>query len=49
MESLRHRHAALEAQIEEEFKRPAPDTESVSLWKREKLRIKDELASLERT
>ncbi len=47
IESLKERHAALESQIEEEAARPLPDLDAVSEWKREKLRIKDQITTLE--
>ncbi len=47
IETLRERHAALESQIDEETARPQPDLDAVSEWKREKLRIKDQISTLE--
>ena len=44
IEALRSKHAELEALIDEEEKRPAPDDIKLHELKREKLRIKDELA-----
>lgn len=44
--NLRTRHSELEAQIERETGRPLPDDLTVSNLKREKLKIKDELASM---
>jgi hypothetical protein len=46
--ALRAKHANLEAKIEDELKRPHPDESIVTTLKRQKLRIKDELATLER-
>lgn len=46
IESLRAKHAALESAIEVENRRPLPDTEQIVSLKRQKLRIKDELANL---
>ncbi len=46
IDSLRAQHAALEAKLEEEHNRPHPDDASISVLKREKLRIKDEISSL---
>jgi hypothetical protein len=46
--ALRAKHANLEAKIEDELKRPHPDEATVSYLKRQKLRIKDELATLDR-
>ncbi len=44
IEALRMKHAELEALINEEEKRPSPDDIRIHELKREKLRIKDELA-----
>ncbi len=44
--SLKARHAGLECSIEAEAERPRPDDVVISQMKREKLRIKDELAIL---
>ena len=46
IESLRTRHAALEQELDDEVHRPMPSPETVSRLKREKLRIKDEIARL---
>ena len=42
-ESLKAKHAALEAAIEDEARRPMPDASAVADLKRKKLKIKDEL------
>ena len=42
--SLRSKHAMIEAAIEEENQRPHPDELRITELKREKLRIKDEIA-----
>lgn len=47
--ALRAKHADLESAIEEENHRPRPDNDAISAMKREKLRIKDELAGLQYT
>ncbi|MFQ5984389.1 MAG: YdcH family protein [Alphaproteobacteria bacterium] len=44
--ALTAKHAKLEQAIEEEMRRPLPDTLHLSTLKREKLRIKDEIAKL---
>ena len=49
VESLRSKHALLEQQIDEEMHRPLPDQSVLTRLKREKLRIKDEMARLGRT
>jgi hypothetical protein len=47
-ETLLARHRALEADLAREAVRPAPDALRIGALKREKLRLKDELAALER-
>ena len=44
--ALQSRHAGLERDIELELQRPLPDAEKVARMKREKLQIKDELATV---
>ena len=44
LDSLRFKHASLEREIEEENHRPLPDELHLTELKREKLRIKDEMA-----
>jgi hypothetical protein len=46
VESLRSKHAHLEQEIDEELHRPLPDQSVLTRLKREKLRIKDEMARL---
>jgi hypothetical protein len=46
VESLRSKHAMLEQQIDDEMHRPLPDQSVLTRLKREKLRIKDEIARL---
>jgi hypothetical protein len=46
IEALRAKHARLEQAIDEESHRPLPDTVQIHSLKREKLRIKDEIARL---
>lgn len=48
LESLKARHAGLETEISEEAKKPNPDDTALHALKKEKLRIKDEIARLER-
>lgn len=45
---LSNRHRSLESQIHEEQKRPSADTVRLKSLKQEKLRIKEELRSLQR-
>jgi hypothetical protein len=47
IESLRARHRSLEEEIDREFSRPLPNVDHVADLKRQKLRIKDEIAQLE--
>lgn len=44
--ALEAKHAGLEARIITELQRPAPDTAAVASLKKQKLRIKDELAGV---
>lgn len=46
VESLQTKHASLEQQIADEMHRPLPDQATLSRLKREKLKIKDEIARL---
>ena len=48
IETLRARHAALQQEIDKEINRPLPDVDTITDLKRQKLRIKDEIFSLER-
>jgi hypothetical protein len=47
IKSLHEKHAQLEANIEEEEHRPMPDSTILQDLKRQKLAIKDQIASLE--
>ena len=47
IETLRSRHRTLEEQIDQEVCRPLPNLDMVGDLKRQKLRIKDEIALLE--
>jgi hypothetical protein len=46
LDSLKERHAALDARITEEDQRPRPDTEILTRLKVEKLHIKEEIERL---
>jgi hypothetical protein len=46
VEGLRDKHAHLEEEIDDELHRPMPDQVILSRLKREKLKIKDEIARL---
>ncbi|MGH7091228.1 MAG: YdcH family protein, partial [Stellaceae bacterium] len=47
IETLRSRHRNLEELIDQEISRPLPDASMINDLKRQKLRIKDEIALLE--
>jgi hypothetical protein len=47
VETLRARHRSLEQAIDEESHRPSPNSDLVSDLKRQKLRIKDQIAQIE--
>ena len=47
IDALRSKHLDLKHEIEEENQRPHPDDLRIAELKREKLRIKDEIAELE--
>lgn len=47
IDALKAKHQALESQIEEEENRPHPDDVTIHDLKKQKLRIKDEIAALE--
>jgi hypothetical protein len=47
LDSLTSKHSELELAIEDESHRPLPDSLRVSLLKRQKLRIKDEITRLQ--
>lgn len=47
IESLRDRHASLEARITDEDLRPRPDNDAIGRLKREKLRLKEEMDRLQ--
>jgi hypothetical protein len=46
LDTLKDRHASLEARLASEDRRPAPDSETLTMIKREKLRLKEEMARL---
>jgi hypothetical protein len=47
LEALHAKHHSLDAMLEDEVHRPLPNSEQVSRIKREKLRLKDEIARIE--
>lgn len=44
---LSEKHRLLERKIQEELARPGGDDGQISRWKREKLKLKDEMAKLQ--
>jgi hypothetical protein len=46
LDALKAEHADLESKIEEELGRPMPDDSLIGNLKKQKLRIKDEIAQL---
>lgn len=46
LDSLKERHAALEARIVEEDQRPRPDADTLTRLKVEKLHVKEEIERL---
>lgn len=47
LDSLRERHASLEARISEEDHRPRPDSDTLTRLKIEKLHVKEEIERLQ--
>ncbi len=47
IEALKAKHHALESKIEEEENRPHPNDVTIHALKKQKLRIKDEIAALQ--
>lgn len=45
VESLKAKHAGIEARLHDELARPAPDDTTIRRLKREKLRIKEAIAA----
>ena len=46
IDALKAKHQALETEIEEEVHRPSPDDTHIASLKKQKLKIKDEIAVL---
>ncbi|GAB0112975.1 YdcH family protein [Acidisoma sp. C75] len=46
LETLKDRHASIEARLASEDRRPAPDSDTITSLKREKLRLKEEMSRL---
>lgn len=49
IEELRAQHRSLDSSLDQEIHRPLPDPDLVTDLKRQKLRIKDQIAQLEHT
>jgi hypothetical protein len=49
VDALRAKHAEIDRMIQEEEHRPHPDDNALAELKRQKLRIKDEIAGLNRS
>ena len=49
LEELSEKHRALEQKIEEEMARPSADDLKITTWKRQKLRLKDEMERLKQS
>ena len=47
VDELKQRHADLEFKLGEEIQRPSPDQSIITQIKRQKLKVKDTLASME--
>jgi uncharacterized protein len=47
LEMLQARHRELDTRIQEEERRPSPDSDKVAALKREKLKLKEEIADFE--
>ena len=45
--ALEEKHAGLEAKIDEESQRPLPDATTLARLKKEKLKLKEEIAGLD--
>ncbi len=48
IDALKAKHAALDVAIQEETNRPLPDDNRIHDLKRQKLKIKDEMAQIDR-
>ena len=47
LEALKEKHHALDLMIEEEMARPAPNDVSIQEWKKQKLKLKEEITAIE--
>lgn len=46
LNALQTKHAGLEARLREEMARPVPDTATIQALKKQKLRLKEEIAGV---
>ncbi|MEO1747276.1 MAG: DUF465 domain-containing protein [Pseudomonadota bacterium] len=46
LDALKRKHGALESQLNEMMSRPVPDQATMTMLKREKLRLKEEITKL---
>ncbi len=44
LDALQNKHAGLETRLREELARPVPDTATIQALKKQKLRLKEEIA-----
>ena len=47
LQALKEKHHALDVMIEEEMARPAPNEMSIQEWKKQKLKLKEEISAIE--
>ncbi len=47
LQALKEKHHALDVMIDEELARPAPNEMSIQEWKKQKLKLKEEIAEIE--
>ncbi len=47
LKALKEKHHALDVMIDEELARPAPNEMSIQEWKKQKLKLKEEIAEIE--
>jgi len=47
LEALKEKHHALDLMIEEEMARPAPNDVAIQEWKKQKLKLKEEITAIE--
>ena len=47
LQALKDKHQMLDTMIEEEMARPAPNEMSIQEWKKQKLKLKEEIKEIE--